>query len=358
MAELLVVYGDASPSYLDWLSQCLNTGGTPFELISADVLIHAPATDFSRLMFACELNEVGRDSKIDALLIHLKRYFPLEDRRETFYTGFVVRSKTDLYTKSYGRWLSTTLSALGANVIGKPLVEILPDYANFRTWQRSTGYSVDVIACQQLVALAERISSAEHVRLYRPKFLVLHACKEGTSNTLALWRMVETAMKSQGASFDLREIRIARGSILDCIGCPYEVCIQSAKQLDCVMGGQFVEEVMPALDWADVVVWLCPNYNDSMSADLMAVINRMSGFYRTRVLSGKRVYSIIVSGNSGSDSVAHQLVGALTLNKGFGLPPYFAMNEIANEANSIQQLAGIKDRAQAFARRIIVNTCE
>lgn len=357
MAELLVVYGDCDEGFLTWFREAVNLK-VPCRFVSARVIRQQASFDFERVLLLCSLNEVGRDFEMDQLIRVLKQEMPRKDRRESFYLGFAIRSGSEFYTKSYGRWLALSFSLLGANVIGKPLVEFLPNFINYRTWQKTLTGSLSDIAKQQLVALCQRLMSAEHIRLFRPKCLVLHASKENVSNTLALWREVSKVIGQEAPDMAIKEIYLARGSITDCIGCDYDTCVTAARRLDCVVGGQYVEEVMPALDWADLIVWLCPNYNDSLSADLMAVINRMSGYYRTRQLNSKRIYSIIVSGNSGSDAVAQQLIGALTLNKGFGLPPYFCMSEIASEPNSILKNEGITERIQAFSRRLIVNSCE
>lgn len=357
MAELLVIYGDCSPEYLKWFKDAVLEQVT-CRFLSAKVVMQQKAFDFERVLLLCSLNEIGRDFDMDQLVRVLKLEMPRQDRRASFYLGFAISSDTEFYTKSYARWLALSFSLLGANVIGKPLVEFLPGYVNYKTWKKTLDLSLSEIAQRQVLSLCQRLIEAEHLRLYKPKCLVIHACKEGTSNTLLLWREIAKQVKLESPQMAIKEIYMERGSITDCIGCDYETCVSAAKSLDCIVGGQYVDEIMPALDWADIIVWLCPNYNDSISADLMAVINRMSGYYRTRQLSSKRYYGIIVSGNSGSDTVAQQLIGALTLNKGFGLPPYFCMTEIASEPCSILRNEGINQRIQAFSRRLVVNTQE
>jgi hypothetical protein len=63
----------------------------------------------------------------------------------------------------------------------------------------------------------------------------------------------------------------------------------------------------------------------------MAVINRMTALYKRVKFGDKTLFSVVVSGNSGSDCVAKQLIGALNINKGFRLPPYFALTATAND---------------------------
>jgi len=114
-----------------------------------------------------------------------------------------------------------------------------------------------------------------------------------------------------------------------------------------------VEEILPAIESSDAVVWICPNYNDSISANLMAVINRLTALYRKTKFFDKSVFGIIVSGNSGSDSVAKQLIGSLNINKSFRLPPYFALMATANDPGSIRKVPGIEEKARIFAENLI-----
>ena len=84
----------------------------------------------------------------------------------------------------------------------------------------------------------------------------------------------------------------------------------------------------------------------------MAVINRLTTLYRQISFNNKMIFAIIVSGNSGSDSIAKQLIDALNINKGFILPPYFSLIETANDAGSILKVAKIREKASSFAENI------
>ena len=114
-----------------------------------------------------------------------------------------------------------------------------------------------------------------------------------------------------------------------------------------------VEKVYPAIIKSDVLVLICPNYNDSVSANIMAFINRLTALFRTNDFSRKRIYAIVVSGYSGGDIVAQQIIGAVNMNKNFILPPRFAMLETANDPGTALKLPGIEDRVKAFAEGII-----
>jgi NAD(P)H-dependent FMN reductase len=98
---------------------------------------------------------------------------------------------------------------------------------------------------------------------------------------------------------------------------------------------------------------LCPNYNDAISANLTALVNRLTALFRQTRFYDKAVFAIIVSGYSGSDLIARQLIAALNMNKSFYLPGNFAMLETANNAGTALKLPGIDDRIENFCNRII-----
>jgi hypothetical protein len=98
---------------------------------------------------------------------------------------------------------------------------------------------------------------------------------------------------------------------------------------------------------------LCPNYNDALSANISASINRLTALYRRRTFYDKYLYGIVVSGYSGSDIVAAQLISGLNMNKTLILPPRFVMMETANDPGAALALPGIEDRLDAFAQNIL-----
>ena len=65
------------------------------------------------------------------------------------------------------------------------------------------------------------------------------------------------------------------------------------------------------------------------------------------------LYAVIVSGYSGSDIVAEQLISSLNMNKSFFLPPEFAMIRTANDPGSIALREHIREDAEAFGKRMI-----
>lgn len=113
-----------------------------------------------------------------------------------------------------------------------------------------------------------------------------------------------------------------------------------------------VENVYPAVKSADAIVMICPNYNDAISANLTAFINRLTALYRKRQFTDKALFAVIVSGYSGCDILAKQLIAALNMNKSFYLPGHFAIMEMANDPGTVLQLDGIDQRVRDFAHTI------
>ena len=113
-----------------------------------------------------------------------------------------------------------------------------------------------------------------------------------------------------------------------------------------------MEKVYPAIVKCDTLVMICPNYNDAVSANITAFINRLTAVFRTNDFSRKRIFSLVISGYSGGDIVAEQVLGAMNLNKNFILPAGFAMIETANDPGSIREVEDLEKKAGIFAGRI------
>ena len=144
-------------------------------------------------------------------------------------------------------------------------------------------------------------------------------------------------------------VNLRNGTVADCNGCEFRTCLHFGEEGRCFYGGVIVDEVYPAITQADGVLWLCPNYNDALAANLTACINRLTALFRTTPFYDKELYGIIVSGYSGGDIVAQQLISALCMNKAFRLPPRFCLLETANDAGAAVKLPGIDRRLADFA---------
>jgi len=237
---------------------------------------------------------------------------------------------------------------MGCRFPGHPVVEATHNLNNFLTWQKTYNLPLVEIYREQARELVKKLKDENLKLINRPKILVLHSSLFKTSNTLMLWKMVKESLGGE----DIRELHVENGTVVDCRGCSYKTCIHYSEEKSCFYGGIMVKEILPAIEEADCIIWLCPNYNDAISAKLMAVINRMTVLYKRVKFGDKTLFSLVVSGNSGSDCVAKQLIGALNINKGFRLPPYFALTATANDPGSIMKVPGIGQKAKEFAENV------
>jgi multimeric flavodoxin WrbA len=112
------------------------------------------------------------------------------------------------------------------------------------------------------------------------------------------------------------------------------------------------EKVYPAIIGCDALVMICPNYNDAVSANITAFINRLTSVFRVHDFSKKAVYALVVSGYSGGDIVAEQVIGAMNFNKNFVLPGNFAIVETANDPKSILTVDDLDEKTRSLAHRI------
>lgn len=300
-----------------------------------------------RLLFAFSLPENGFNMRLCGLLGRLRDH-PGCLRGSV--GGVVIDGAGDLYTKAAGRDLILAASRAGCAFPGRPLVEATGDLRNFTVQARNAG--CDLAGAYRLAVsdLARRVLDFAPPRRERPRVLALHASSRATSNTLALWGMVRERIEGGCA---VRELGLRNGTLEDCAGCAYTTCLHFGEQGGCFYGGVMVQEVFPAIREADAVVLLCPNYNDALSANLTAAVNRLTALYRTTSFEDKAVFAIVVSGYSGGDIVASQAASALCVNKGFWLPPEFCLLETANDAGTAAVLPGIAERVGRFAGNML-----
>jgi len=315
------------------------------ELVTSSM--NLPNLQGKKIIIAMELDRCGFNTSLFEILLKLNKRGEkaLLDSKAVI----ILQSPSELFTKSMARKIIFLCNQMGCAFPGHPVVEAIENFINFHTWQKIYNRSlleIYKIKCKELV---DRLIMEKMVKNEKPKILVLHSSDLRTSNTMMLWKMVKKNMKSE----NIKELHVENGTIIDCRGCSYKTCIHYSKDKSCFYGGIMVEEILPAIEDADCIVWLCPNYNDALSAKLMAVVNRMTVLYKRVNFRNKTIFSIIVSGNSGSDCVAEQLIGALNINKGFILPPYFSLKAIANNPGSVTNVSGINTEASKFSQRII-----
>ncbi len=299
-----------------------------------------------RFLLVVSLNEIGLCDGLYDLLTILRTDI---DCLEGSVAGIVVDGENSLYTKSVAREIVFAANCAGCAFVGRPLVEGVGTLGNF-TVQASTGKcTLDQAYTKAVADLFDRIATFAPPRQTVPHLLTLHASTYGPSNTMDLWSLVQHQLP---AHWKVEEIGLRNGAVSDCAGCPYTTCLHFGEEGKCFYGGVMVDDVYPALRQAQAVVLLCPNYNDALSANLTACINRLTSLYRTTDFTQKAVYALVVSGYSGGDIVAKQVISALSMNKGFYLPSRFCRNEVAQQPREALALSGIGQRMAGFGDEI------
>ncbi|HHT21226.1 MAG TPA: NAD(P)H-dependent oxidoreductase [Tissierellia bacterium] len=294
-----------------------------------------------KVVFGLSLDEYGRDDHI---------YQRLKDDPEAFRSGVgsvLITSSSDLYTKEAAKEIIHLLNGRGMEFPGHSVIEAIQDLKNMRKWARN-------LETDRLSALlAQARQAGQRLAAYTPtkvkKLLVLHAnSRPDRSNTMQLFREVEHHLK-----IDYLAIEILDEHIRDCAGCSYKTCGYYSSIQSCHFGGLFTDRILQQIDQAGALLLLAPNYNDALSAKMMAVVNRLSVLYRRGPFYDKYVFALVVSGNSGSDSVARQIIGAYHINKGFRLPARFYQQAIANDPGEILQDRSLQTKTGQFARDLM-----
>lgn len=265
--------------------------------------------------------------------------------------GMVIDADSELYTKAAARELAVAANQAGCAFVGRPLVEGTASLDNFLV--QADNMNTDRLGAYKKSAeiLAGQLREFSWNCYEKPNLLVLHASNHKTSNTLAIWETIRTRLDRE--QIEITEINLRNGTMEDCSGCPYQMCLHFGERGRCFYGGAMVDDVYPAVKKANGILLLCPNYNDAISANMTACINRLTALFRTTRFYDKALFAVIVSGYSGSDLLAGQLITALNMNKSFYLPGNFCMMETANKAGSALKLPGILNRIDGFAGQII-----
>ena len=300
-----------------------------------------------RLLLALDLGDTGINMEYIRLLSRLRKE---PGSLEGCTAGLVVDGAGELYTKSTAAEAALALNRAGCALVGRPLVEATGSLANFEVQARNLDTDRMGAYRAAVRELAQRVETFTFPRRERPEVLVLHASSHHTSNTMDLWSLARERLEGR---CDIREIGLRNGTLSDCSGCPYTMCLHFGEQGGCFYGGVMQDEVYPAVRAADALVLLCPNYNDALSANLTACINRLTALFRQTRFYDKAVFAIVVSGYSGGDMVARQAVAAMNMNKSFYLPQRVALIETANSPGQALALPGIRERLEGFAQNIL-----
>jgi multimeric flavodoxin WrbA len=343
MNDLLVVTCHETERLKETLAYALQ--GVAHERLESAAAL--PRLAGSRVLFALGLSEHGMDADVIQLIAAL-RQMPELMRGST--GAILIDGAGELYTKQTADMLALAANLAGCRFPGKPLVEATGSLDNWNVQSLRRGVSLLGAYHQAARELVERLVSFAPQKKERPKVLLLHASDRATSNTL----QIGTRISEKIAPYcDIHEISLINGAIFDCRGCSYKTCSHFARQNSCFYGGVITNDVYPAIGDCDALLLLCPNYNDSVSANILAFINRLTSVVVYNSLYEKQLFSVIVSGYSGSDIIAQQVIGALCLNKTFSLPPQFCLMQTANNPGEAMQAEGMEERIDAFASRML-----
>lgn len=300
-----------------------------------------------RLLFAIGVDELGMGAETLALVRCLRRH---PDSLKEACAVVLVDGHGELYTKQAAQALVLAANLAGCLFPGKPLVEGTGSLYNQHILAARRGLSPEETYFLRSRELVQRLLDFTPPKSRRPRILMLHASDNHRSNTVAMGNRVLEHLEPY---CDEKTMGLQNGSICDCRGCSYKACLHYSQNGTCYYGGPLPTEVFPAILESDAVLLLCPNYNDAPSANIMALINRMTGLLLQQPLYDKYLYSIIVSGYSGGDLVARQVLGALSLNKTMMLPPHFCLFQTANDPGTAMADPDIPLRLEHWSRRIL-----
>lgn len=300
-----------------------------------------------RILFAVPLGRSGINLKLYAMLEILRiNAGCLKDS----IAGIIVDGKGEYYTKSIAQEVVRTANEAGCWFVGRPLAEGTGSLENYKIIAANWKCSLYEAYLRTARELAERVAVFQKPVYEKPKLLCVHSCNPSTSNTMGLWKEVKSKLPAQ---ISVQEISLRNGTVHDCAGCAYDMCMYFSRNSSCFYGGTIVEEVYPALEECNGLILLCPNYNDALGANLTAFINRLTAPFRRKPFTDKYLFSLIVSGYSGGDILERQLIGSLNMNKSFILPGNFAMAETANQPGSIMEIPDIHKKTSDFAAHIV-----
>lgn len=300
-----------------------------------------------RVLFALAVDACGIGPETLRLLRLLRGH---SNALEGAVGSILVDGAGELYTKQAAQALTLACNQAGCLFPGKPLVEGTGSLYNQRITASRMGCTLDEAYFARSRDLTERLAFFRGPKFRRPKLLMLHASDKRKSNTVAMGNALCEYLEPY---CDIKTISLQNGAIFDCRGCSYKACLHYSMNGTCYYGGALPTEVFPAILECDAVLLLCPNFNDSASANIMALINRMTSLLLQSTLYDKYLYSIIVSGYSGGDLVARQVLGALCLNKTMMLPPRFCLLQTAHDPGSAMAAEGIRDRLERWSKEIL-----
>lgn len=298
------------------------------------------------VLFALQIDAYGESEEFHTLLRLLRKN---PNCLNGCIGGILVDGDSELYTKAAAQSLTLAANLAGCTFPGKPLVEGTGSLYNQHILAKRLNLNWEQTYFLRARDLCERLIQIALPRFSSPKLLMLHASDQQHSNTVWMGREILSRLPS---AIRTQEVSLQNGTVFDCRGCSYDTCLHFAQNGRCFYGGAVSEAVLPAIADCDAMLFLCPNYNDALSANLSALINRLTNLLLKQDLSEKYLFGIVVSGYSGSDLVARQLLGGMCLNKAAILPSNFCLLHTAHDPGSAKTSIGIAQKLDAFASHI------
>ncbi|TFZ40228.1 NADPH-dependent oxidoreductase [Soehngenia longivitae] len=315
------------------------------DIIKISELTHNEDLRNKNILLAIELNSIGTNNNLNSMLDKLTQmsFNSLINSK----ASILIHSNYNNFTKTYAQQVIYLMNRLGCRFPGRPIVEANENLDNFIAMQKIYNLPLEEILLMKSQELGRKLFSEQE--FFRNKNIVaIHSSNKETSNTLMLWDMVKDNLKD----LYVKDINLGNGNIIDCRGCGYKTCKYFGKQSKCYYGGIIVEEVYPSILDSSTIVFLCPNYNDMLTANIVATINRLTALFRKTKFYDKRIFGVVVSGYSGSDALSKQLISSLNINKTFELPPYFSLEMTANDPGYINKIPNVQTTAKNFAEII------
>lgn len=300
----------------------------------------------AEVLFAIALDASGMNAGYD----RMKRRMATErDLLHGARAAVVVDGPGALFTKSVGRELVFRANHAGCAFIPRALIEATGNLANFELRAALLETDLERAYHYHLAGLLGRLA-ADRPRPPQGTARLSVLCatdRLGTANTVALWRHMERRLPE---AVERHLVNLGKGRIFDCFGCSYSHC----RTRGCPKTDALTEGLYDELAQADGVLLLVPNLNDGLGPDMAAFLNRMTHLANGDLIRHQAIFAVIVSGYSGGDIITRQILNGFCLNKGFHLPPYFAMMETANRPLAILE----NDRALAHAERFSTHIAE
>ena len=306
----------------------------------------------SCIVFAVHLDRSGINLRLYAILKEMDYH---TDCLLGCIGAILVDGENELYTKNMAKKIAFSLNRAGCMLPGHTFAEATGSLKNQTRNAMHRNLSLKEAffanAGEAVCHALEYADGCTPAHTDRPaRLLCIYAGNKQKSNTCLFWKLVRKFLTED--KIVIREINLRNGEVADCLGCPFEVCLHYSEKGSCFYGGVMVEQVYPALLESDALMILSPNYNDSVSANIMAFINRLTALYRKGDFKDKLLFSIVVSGYSGSDILAEQLISSLHFNKGFALPAHAIRMLTANDPGEILSCKDIEKEAEVYAERI------